>query len=68
MLWSWESVPATASGAASFADPALKAGEQVAMTSSQSEANVTQPATESKPAGKVTLMAVSWTHRSCRTA
>lgn len=58
-LWSGESVPATASGAASFADPALKAGKQVAMTSSQSEANVTQPAAESKPADKITLMAVS---------
>lgn len=50
MLWSGESVPTVASGATSFADPARKAGEQVAMTSSQSSGgNIRQPAAESKP-------------------
>lgn len=47
-LWGGESVPADASGAPSFAEPALKAGEQVAMTSSQSNSNVAQPSSESK--------------------
>lgn len=53
-LWGRESVPAGASGASSFATPDLKAGNQGAMTSSQSKDNITQPAAESKPADEAT--------------
>lgn len=49
VLWDRESVPTDASGASSFADPALNSGERVALTSSQSsEATLAQSSKESK--------------------